>query len=178
AVLEAVGSTTRTRTPAVISAAATTQASPPLLPAPARTSTPESRRSRNRSAISPAAAAPARCISARDGMPRAMADASPADDSSLVRTGTSGRTSSQCPRLLLRGTDGATVAQFTVVDSDIEPAPRVAARPGFVGNRCAVAPIVAQTQQRANLALATRGPFGWLVHFLPTSPLHTLSFRG
>src|SRR6185295_16833892 len=75
-----------------------------------------------------------------------------------------------CARLLLRGTDGATVAQFTVVDADIEPAAGIAARPGFVRDRRPVAAVVAQRQERANLAFATRGPFGWLVHSLPTSP--------
>src|SRR6185295_6231913 len=74
-----------------------------------------------------------------------------------------------CARLLLRGTDGATVAQFTVVDADIEPAAGIAARPGFVRDRRAVAAVVAQRQERANLAFATRGPFGWRVHSLPTS---------
>ena len=45
-VFAATGSTTRTRTPVAASARATTHASPPLLPGPARTSTPRSRRSR------------------------------------------------------------------------------------------------------------------------------------
>ena len=37
-------------------------------------------------------------MSARDGMPRAIAAASPAADSALVTTGTSERTGSRCAR--------------------------------------------------------------------------------
>ena len=77
---------TRTRTPVDASARATTQASPPLLPGPASTSTPASSRRESAARSRAAAAAPARCMSARDGMPAAIADASRAADSELVTT--------------------------------------------------------------------------------------------
>src|SRR4029078_13250442 len=114
---------------------ATTQASPPLLPGPANASTPCMRRSPSLRAISDAAAAPARCIRAREGVPAAMADASRAADSALVTTRTSGRTDGKDARLLVRGADRAAVAQLTVVDAHVETARRVAASPGFVRDR-------------------------------------------
>ena len=69
-------SATRTRTPRLASSAATTHASPPLLPGPAYTATPCDDSSGKRLNTRPAAARPAACISERDGTPPAIAAAS------------------------------------------------------------------------------------------------------
>src|SRR5689334_15341678 len=97
-------------------------------------------------------------MSVRDGVPAAMAAASRAADSELVTTRTSARTVRGVTGvpLLLRGADGAAVAQFTVVDAEIEPAFRIAAGPRFVGDRRAVAAVVTQWKQRPCLTLLTR----------------------
>src|SRR3954454_18596778 len=58
-------------------------------------------------------------------------------------------------RLLLGCSDGAAVAQFTVVDANVEAAIRITARPGLVGDRRAVATIVAERKQRTGSALST-----------------------
>ena len=125
----------------------------------------ESSRSRKRSAISAAAAAPARCMSARDGTPardrrRVARRRLRAGDDADERTHGFAVTR----RLFLRGADGAAVTQLAVVDADIEPAFRIAARPGLVGDRRTVTAVVAQREQGSGVALAARGPFDRSLH--------------
>ncbi len=74
------------------SARAMTHASPPLFPGPAKIRTPASSRFMYRRLISAAAAAPARCMSAREGTPALIVEESRAADSALVTTRTRGRT--------------------------------------------------------------------------------------
>src|SRR5690242_660848 len=164
-------STTRTATPELASARATTQPSPPLLPGPVKTTTPEVRRGRKRSAISAATAAPARCIRARDGIPPAIAAASRAADCPLVTTKTRGRSLTAAARVsLVRDPDRASVAQLTVIDAHVETAIGVAARPRFVRDRRAIATVVAHWKQRSFLALPTARQLGRLIHFPSRHP--------
>src|SRR5688500_10148613 len=55
---------------------------------------------------------------------------------------------------LVGGPDRAAEAQLTVVDADVEPAVGVAADPGLVGDRCAIAAVVAHREQVAVAALS------------------------
>ncbi len=103
-------STTRTETPTAASAAATTHASPPLFPGPAKTATPCAIASPKARAISAAAAAPARCMSARDGTPPSMAARSRAADCAAVTTCTVMRLSSG--RVTWLAADGETAARW------------------------------------------------------------------
>src|SRR5439155_17979500 len=124
--------------------------------------------------------------SARAGVPAAISAASRAADSELRTTRTRERTfvnnerrdpslRSGCPRSLalawslLRRADGTPVTQFAVIDADVEAAVGVAARPGLVGDRRAVATVVAEWEQRAGSASPAGGQFRRSVHRpLPT----------
>src|SRR5215211_3984670 len=115
--------------------------------------TPCASRSPNRWAISAAAAAPARCINAREGTPESIAAASHADAPAASTTATRDRRrfmrACECApdnarRLLLRCADGAPVPELAVVDPDVEPALGVAAHPCLVGDGRPVAAVVAE----------------------------------
>src|SRR5688500_9724793 len=131
--------------PAAESAPATTQPSPPLLPGPAYTATPRRRRRGKRRAISVAAAAPERCITARDGMPASIERRSAAADCAAVTT----RALTTAGELLVRLAERPTDRDLAVVDSEVEATLRVVADPGLVGDRRAVAPIIAQRKERS-----------------------------
>ena len=116
----------------------------------------------NDATISAAAAAPARCISARDGTPAAIAAESHADAPSGVDHGDGKWTSAHVGRVTRAARGGyfcdapteRPYLELAVVDPDVEPALGVAAHPCLVGDGGAVAAVVAQRQQRPRAALA------------------------
>src|SRR5580765_46217 len=63
------------------------------------------------------------------------------------------RTMARIKTLLAREPDAAAEADLAVVDAKVEPAGRIAAHPGLVGDRRAVATVVRERQQNAVVAL-------------------------
>src|SRR5688500_11377201 len=97
-------------------------------------------------------------MSAREGIPAAIAAASRAPAWAAVVTQTRGW------GLLVRNANGAAVAQLTVVDAEIEATLRVAAGPRLVGDRSAVASVIAERKQRPLPAFPAAWQLAHLVH--------------
>src|SRR6266545_5415812 len=81
----------------------------------------------------------------------------------LSRSKTMARINPALRALLAREADAAPQADLAVVDPQVEPAARVAAHPGLVGDGRPVAPVVGEWQQHAVVAFPALGE----AHFHP-----------
>src|SRR2546426_5955848 len=88
----------------------------------------------------------------------------------LSRSKTMARIKPALRPLLAREADAAAQADLAVVDPKVEPAARIAAHPGLVGDGRSVAAVIGERKQNAIVALSALGKLDFHPRPLPPEP--------